>query len=354
MFLSGKGIADAIGAALSTATGGADFAVAYWGKGSMKRLGLDSFNGKIRIICDLWSLSCNPNELQKLLDRNFKLKTKDGLHAKVYLTSNKIVIGSANASINGLGEEDKNEDNNHELEAAIVSEDDDIICAANKWFERHWKAAKTIDKDLLDEVRPFWKRRKRSFNDYNLLSILSDDVKPIGRLPLRLTVFESENEQEYVDAWKMLSARYSQDEIKKHNWDGSNHPFYLDYSGQFKVDPDSYFIDYWAEQVSVGSFKFKRDDGGGLWRVRESQIIEINGKKVQAILCDLVKEIHHFQFPDKDWEMLGLCIKDYLRRNKISKRHVLLDVQLKRLPVKYPTIFKNLKRRLVLKSKPRA
>jgi len=66
----------------------ADFAVAYWGKGATERLGLDKIRKKpVRIICDLWSGACNPNELQKLLDRGFKLRTKDRLHAKVYITS---------------------------------------------------------------------------------------------------------------------------------------------------------------------------------------------------------------------------------------------------------------------------
>jgi hypothetical protein len=62
-FVSGNDIVKAIHNALS-ATKKADFAVAYWGKGAAKRLGLDNAKKPGRIICDLRSYNCNQNELK--------------------------------------------------------------------------------------------------------------------------------------------------------------------------------------------------------------------------------------------------------------------------------------------------
>jgi hypothetical protein len=105
-FVYGNRIVTCIREALKT-TDQVDFAVAYWGKNATERLGLDQINKPVRIICDLWSFACNPKEMTKLLEAGFELKTEDGLHAKVYLTTRSVIVGSANASANGLGEEDQ-------------------------------------------------------------------------------------------------------------------------------------------------------------------------------------------------------------------------------------------------------
>jgi hypothetical protein len=81
-FLAGKEIADAVSRNL-TPIGPTDLAVAYWGCGGAKILGLTRAHKNVRVICDLWSLACDPEELQKLLDAGFELRTRDGIHAKV-------------------------------------------------------------------------------------------------------------------------------------------------------------------------------------------------------------------------------------------------------------------------------
>ncbi len=64
-------------------------AVAYWGKGAVSYLQLESLRGRdVKIVCDLGSGACNPvevEELQKLLGKK-KVLTCDKLHAKVWLT----------------------------------------------------------------------------------------------------------------------------------------------------------------------------------------------------------------------------------------------------------------------------
>jgi hypothetical protein len=93
-----------------------------------------------------------------LIDLGFELKAQGNLHAKVYITTRAVIIGSANASINGLGDED-NED--FKLEAAIVSFDTTIIRDAGVWFNKHWDSAEIVDKPTLKGFKPFWLQKTR-------------------------------------------------------------------------------------------------------------------------------------------------------------------------------------------------
>jgi hypothetical protein len=82
---------------------GADLAIAYWGANATKTLGIDIIKGPVRILCDAYSGACNPDELSKLLQLDVDLRTRNGLHAKIVITSTSLIVGSANASANGLG-----------------------------------------------------------------------------------------------------------------------------------------------------------------------------------------------------------------------------------------------------------
>jgi hypothetical protein len=81
-------------------------AVAYWGADAMEQLGIEGLAGRdVIIICDLMSGACNPDEierLQKYLGRQ-RVLMRDNLHAKVWLTEKGAIVGSSNASANGLG-----------------------------------------------------------------------------------------------------------------------------------------------------------------------------------------------------------------------------------------------------------
>ena len=76
-------------------------AVAYWGAGVSKRIGLLGLNNcDIEIVCDLLSGSCNPDEVAKLRDTlgNDRVLKCPKLHAKVWLVEGSCILGSSNAS----------------------------------------------------------------------------------------------------------------------------------------------------------------------------------------------------------------------------------------------------------------
>jgi hypothetical protein len=83
-----------------------NLAVSFWGDGACEKLGLDKTVAHVRIICDPWSGACNPKELKTLLGKsNIELLALRGLHSKVYWTPHWMLVSSANASANGLGDE---------------------------------------------------------------------------------------------------------------------------------------------------------------------------------------------------------------------------------------------------------
>lgn len=133
-----------------------DFAVAYWGRSAGDILGLKSRpNGSpIRILCDLTSGGTNPAEIENILTEllNVRVKHCSGLHAKVYISEDAVLVGSANASTNGLRIEGQIASDTLE-EAALISREDACRRAVKNWFERHWNSRAslyvTLDSDCL-------------------------------------------------------------------------------------------------------------------------------------------------------------------------------------------------------------
>lgn len=149
-FLYGPELSSEIASALKG--GRRDFAVAYWGQGAAKRLELEDAVG-IRIICDLWSGCCNPYELEYLMCRGAEIWDSPRLHAKVYIGEHKFITTSANASINGLGEEGEAT----EREAGFVSSDTAQHRVACDWFEGLLRVATPVTD--LRELRKWWDNR---------------------------------------------------------------------------------------------------------------------------------------------------------------------------------------------------
>lgn len=102
-FLTGSNLSEAV----LHVMGGRDrrCAVAFWGKGMRDFIERSCpANERTRIICDISMGGCHPDALRAFgAPGNADLRYRDKLHAKVYLSDRGAVIGSANASDNGLG-----------------------------------------------------------------------------------------------------------------------------------------------------------------------------------------------------------------------------------------------------------
>ncbi|WP_447727203.1 phospholipase D family protein [Sphingomonas koreensis] len=138
----------------------ARLAVAFWGKGAISRLGLDRPGLSLEILCNLDSGACNPAELRRLLDLpGIELRSHPALHAKVYWTAGGAVLGSSNASANGLALESDAATGWHEANISIA--DPQVLADIDRRFTDLFTAGYPVGTDDLDRAALIWKARAR-------------------------------------------------------------------------------------------------------------------------------------------------------------------------------------------------
>jgi hypothetical protein len=139
----------------------AKIAVAFWGRGAIEALRIDRPDLEVEVICNLDSGACNPSEIEKLLRLrpHTPVKSDPRLHGKVYWTPRGVVVGSSNASTNGLAVEDGLAG---WAEANIFSDDSKLIAATLAWFEARAKSAYEITDAHLRLAEIIWNDRSRS------------------------------------------------------------------------------------------------------------------------------------------------------------------------------------------------
>ena len=134
-FLREHEVAEAYRTALTVATEGC-IAVSFWGKGVAEKLGLTA-QSKVRVICNLDHPGCNPEAIEELLDLKIVVKTHPRLHAKIYATPKVVIVGSSNASANGLLA--ANADVSGWIEGSVFSDDRALVSEVSAFFETLWK-----------------------------------------------------------------------------------------------------------------------------------------------------------------------------------------------------------------------
>jgi hypothetical protein len=115
--------------------GQASVAVAFWGKGGAAKLGLKG-SEDARVICNLDQVGCNPEAIKELRDLGIQVKTHPRLHAKIYATPAVVIIGSSNASTNGLTVE--GDGALGWKEANVMTDDAMMIAGALSYFDELW------------------------------------------------------------------------------------------------------------------------------------------------------------------------------------------------------------------------
>lgn len=139
-----------------------DIAIAFWGAGAADALGLLTSKAEIHIICNGATGACNPHEIRKLVGAHpgqvFSLST---LHAKVVVADGILIVGSANASANGLGLEGAEQ--TAWIEAALITSDAAAVAEARAWFEQLRADSQTVPVDdrLLERMDEAWRFRQK-------------------------------------------------------------------------------------------------------------------------------------------------------------------------------------------------
>lgn len=149
-------LAPAFRRALKRAKSGV-IAVPFWGKGAVKLLGLDAGN-VVRVICNLDHPGCNPFVIEELRKHKLQVRTHRRLHAKLYATGAMAIVGSSNASTNGLTVEGKEAQGWVELNAA--SSDAGFVAGVLAEFETIWGSDETVPVRAVDIKRAKARRAK--------------------------------------------------------------------------------------------------------------------------------------------------------------------------------------------------
>ena len=151
-FLDGKAVTAEI-AKLGESSRKVKLAVAFWGDGATEKLRLGK---KASVVCNLRSGGTNPHEIEKLTDQCVSVRQCDTLHGKVYLFDEHVIIGSSNASANGLALQ------GNELarwsEANILTTDRSIYEAAERWIDG--LDVRDITPSDLDAAKDAFSRRR--------------------------------------------------------------------------------------------------------------------------------------------------------------------------------------------------
>ncbi|MCO7261448.1 phospholipase D-like domain-containing protein [Dickeya zeae] len=134
-------------------------AVAFLGGGTEPLFDSIKHQSAARIICNFDSGATNPYLVEQLKRKGFDIRNQPRLHAKVLLSNNSMIIGSANLSANGLSLEGKEELTGWE-EAGMLIDKPEQIADASRWFELQWQQAKAIDDSAIARQKQAWDQRR--------------------------------------------------------------------------------------------------------------------------------------------------------------------------------------------------
>lgn len=138
------------------------FAVAFWGKGSeniFRNLNLNSIN--IQVICNLTMGGTNPQAIDSLRSLNIPVLQNDKLHSKIYYTDKGCIIGSANASVNGLALEGIELDGWIET-CVLMSSDEPATRQVKEWLLGLRATSRTILDHDMEAAMNSWTSKRNS------------------------------------------------------------------------------------------------------------------------------------------------------------------------------------------------
>ncbi len=257
-------------------------AVAYWGTGAAERTGMRKRNpGRVRVICDLLSGACNPSEIETLLGLGVQVRTLDRLHAKVWIAGDDVIIGSSNASKNGLPIEDDTGAGGN-VEAAMLSRDPGLSCELQGWFDARWQDSVDVTDEHLAEAARLWRRRskadRRAFA--RTLTQKLRNPQPSDRFTgLRIVAYRA-------TGWSDQAERFLQEEAKAHYPDSER----ADLNGEAPFYEWPASGSEWAPgaRTALMDFSCARRGGpftfNGFWAVREGPSIPLTESRLTLLM----------------------------------------------------------------------
>ena len=230
-------------------------AVAFWGVGAAKKLGLKG-GKKLKVICNLESGATNPKEIRELKHLGVNVKTNPRLHAKVYCGDDTVILGSSNASTNGLVMEET--ELQGWLEANALSDDAVFVKSVKEWFDKLWNAPGTnlVSNSALKKAEIEWEKRqqqkvRRGFRG-SLLDAVQDNPKLFG--DVFLAIYNTKLSPEARKTHRFLQSQSSRGKKSK-NVDEINFKSTYAYE-DFELPKNGQFVDFNLTNREKPSFRY--------------------------------------------------------------------------------------------------
>lgn len=304
-------------------------AVAYWGKGAVSQFGLDSLSPEKSgvIICDLMSGSCNPDEINKLItlkNSNLEILMLDNLHAKIYWTPKSVVVGSSNASANGIGFE--GEEVSGVIEGNLRTTNPDVIETVRKWFEKNSKNAKPITKDHIQAAKKLWKKRRadrpmKAKKSESFIDVLRSEPWRLADRKIRIWVYKSEDRTKAAEAaLERVQQEFHDKKIDAYEL-GLKDPL---------VDAGTIIFDMpYTKTEAVIKY-----DGTSFWQaLLENHYADVVNKKTKTgklLLGKYIEAIGEIKTKKRDISELEKLVGVYIREKK-GRKNVELDLPIEDL-----------------------
>ena len=293
-------------------------AVAYWGAGAINELALSKLPDKkqVRILCDLFSGACNPVEMLKLYKSGFRFKAVDKLHSKVYCSEAAVIIGSSNASANGLAFGAKDLSDN--IEANVFVDDRRFVATIAEWFDEFWESGTWVDPKLIDQSKPIWNANagRGRLSTESLLAKLKKAPQLAAKISANVIFFlEVDYSTEAKKRFKQLGAGQYNEAQRRIN--AFEFPMYEDDSG-WPTRPGQVYVE--LVSYKPGS----RPAFSGVWKVRAKNH-EIRSPtrlspKNRIILLDRELSLGGQRISTEDAKHMGEAIVLYMNQNRLWKK----------------------------------
>ena len=267
-------------------------AVAFWGQAIVEVL--KNNEKEVQIICNLNSGACNPHVIEELKEEdNITIKTHSNLHAKVYLTKDSALVGSANASANGLNLE--NGELKGWLEAGILLEDTSLLKEIDTWFNDLWKEAKNIASTDLKKAKELWQKRRLNRptkTKESLLEVLRKNPQEIKDRNIYLILYREEGSKEAEKTFDDKKSSFVEEE------DLEKLTYYEDWE---ELPEDAYLVDFDCKSTKHIQFT-------GYYHTPEKHMLMYfkrkNGTRGKLHLCYKEKNIFGWTFPPDEQKLI--------------------------------------------------
>ncbi|MEN2749502.1 phospholipase D family protein [Sphingomonas sp. T9W2] len=225
---------------------GARLAVAFWGGGAAKDLfGSADTARQARILCDVTLGGTQEKALRELgAPDNKRLRQVRALHAKLYLSDQGVVIGSANASTAALGFDGRAP--RHVELGAYHPPGADMWQAARTWFDDLYRPAARVDDDALARARMSWRppppaldARPGSLLD--AVRLHPDRYRALGFFLEKIPLTEPEARTERAASMAVARSRRERDLIAA----CSVHDMFTGLTEAEVRDTPPFFIEFW-------------------------------------------------------------------------------------------------------------